>query len=71
MYRLFCVASKNNFPHALLVEHLSQSSGTVFIIGLPSDSSLTIKGLVKILDLILSHIAIPTLPSLWRFCFYQ
>ena len=21
MYRLFCIASKNNFPHAYLVEH--------------------------------------------------
>ena len=52
MYRAFCMASKNNFPHAIsrgaLQVHILFSS-TVFIIGLPSDSRSTIKGLVKIL----------------------
>ena len=60
MYCLFCMASKNNFPGAHLVEHFGCSLNPVvhlFIFGLPSYSSLTIKGLVKILDLILSHIA--------------
>ena len=61
MYRSFCKASKNNFPHAYLVEHFGCTFYsvvlTVFFIGLPWDSTQTIKGLVKVLCLILSCIA--------------
>ena len=71
MYRSFCMASKNNFPCAYLVEHFKLVcvlfGSTVFIIGLPSDSRSTIKGLVKLLCLILSCIAKFRVPKYAKF----
>ena len=47
LYRSFCMASKNNFPHAYLMEHVRCTFCSVVHL---SDSSLTIKSLVKILS---------------------
>ena len=61
MYRLFCMASKNNFPPAYLVEHFRCTFCSVvkyFFIGIPWDSNRTIKGVVKVLFLIPSCIAL-------------
>ena len=60
MYRSFCMASKNNIPHAYLMELFRctfYSAVQYFFIGLPWDNTRTIKGLVKVLCLIPSCIA--------------
>ena len=54
MYRLFCMASKNNFPPAYLVEHFSCTFYSVvkyFFISIHWDSNRTVKGVVKVLFL--------------------